>query len=117
VEQARQPKDWYAIVLRRHPEIVLVVDRYSLNRAWIVARLMLPELGSVDMAFRTMQEKEVDELQTGRQATHLERNPRRLFSGTKFHRPELRHYGVSSMWPIALHRSERSGKGDVRRSS
>jgi hypothetical protein len=66
VEQSRQPKDWYAIVLRRHPEIVLVVDRYSLSRAWITARLLFPEILSEDLAFRTMPEKEVDELRTGR---------------------------------------------------
>ena len=65
MEHSKQPKDWYAIVLRRHPNTVLVVDRYSLSRAWIVARLMLPELDSEDLAFRTMPEKEVDELRTG----------------------------------------------------
>ena len=53
MEQPGQPKDWYAVVLRGHPEIVLVVDRYFLTRAWIVARLMFPEIGSGDLAFRT----------------------------------------------------------------
>ena len=66
MESPIEPKDWYAIVLRSNPEMVLVVDRYSLTCAWIVARLMFPELDSEDLAFRAMPEKEVDELRTGR---------------------------------------------------
>ena len=54
MEQPEQHRDWYAVVLRRNPEIVLVVDRYSLARAWIVARLMFPELDSEDLVFRTI---------------------------------------------------------------
>jgi hypothetical protein len=65
-EESKQQKDWYAIALRRHPEIVLDLDLYSLTRAWITARLLLPEILSGDLAFRTMPEKEVDELRTGR---------------------------------------------------
>jgi len=64
VEQSKQPRDWYAVVLSGHPEIVLVVNRYSLTRAWIVARMMFPELCSEDLAFRTIPKKEVDELRS-----------------------------------------------------
>jgi hypothetical protein len=66
VEQAKRPNDWYAVVLRWHPEIVLVVDRCSLTRAWITGRLLLPELSSEDLAFRTMPQKEVDALRSRR---------------------------------------------------
>ena len=66
VEQPKEPRDSFAVVLRWHPEIVLVVDRHSLTRAWTTARLLLPELSSEDLAFRTMLQKEVDELRTGR---------------------------------------------------
>jgi hypothetical protein len=61
VESTRQPKDWYAIVLRRNPEINLVIDR-SLTRAWIIARIRFPELDSEDLSFRTVPEKEIDGL-------------------------------------------------------
>jgi hypothetical protein len=54
-------QDWYAIVVRRHPEIVLVVDR-SLVRAWTIVRSAHPELGPEDLAFRTLPEKEFDAL-------------------------------------------------------
>jgi hypothetical protein len=57
----RRPKcpdqDWYAIVLRRHPDNVLVDDR-SLVRAWTIVRSVHPELGPEDLAFRTLPEKE-----------------------------------------------------------
>jgi hypothetical protein len=57
VEHPKQPRDWYAVVLRLHPEIVLVVDRYSLSRAWITARLLFPQIFSENLAFRTIPEK------------------------------------------------------------
>jgi hypothetical protein len=66
VEQSKQPRDWYAVVLWRHPEIVVVIDRYSLTRVWITARLLFPEISPEDLAFRTMPQKEVDVLRTGR---------------------------------------------------
>jgi hypothetical protein len=66
VELPEQPRDSYAVVLRGHPEIVLVVDRYSLTRAWITARLLFRELVSGDFAFRTMPDREVEALRTGR---------------------------------------------------
>jgi hypothetical protein len=50
-------QDWYAIVLRRHPDNVLVDDR-SLVRAWTIVRSVHPELGPEDLAFRTLTEKE-----------------------------------------------------------
>jgi hypothetical protein len=53
--------EWYAIVVRRQPEVVLVVDR-SLTRAWTVARVLHPELGPEDLAFRTLPGKEFDVL-------------------------------------------------------
>jgi hypothetical protein len=54
-------QNWYAIIVRRHPEIVLVVDR-SLVRACTIARMQHPELGPEDLAFRTLPEKEFDAL-------------------------------------------------------
>ena len=51
--------NWYAILIRRYPEIVLVIDR-SLARGWTTARLMFPEIGPEDLAFRTLPEKEFD---------------------------------------------------------
>lgn len=62
MEQPRRPRDWYAVLIRGHPEIVLVVDRYSLIRAWISAHLLFPEIDSDDLAFRTMPEEEVNAL-------------------------------------------------------
>jgi hypothetical protein len=55
-------QDRYAIVIRRYPEIVLVIDR-SLTRGWTTARLMFPEIGAEDLAFRTLPEKEFDAMQ------------------------------------------------------
>jgi hypothetical protein len=53
--------EWYATVVRRQPEVVLVVDR-SPTRAWTIARMLHPELGPEDLAFRTLPEKEFDAL-------------------------------------------------------
>jgi hypothetical protein len=53
--------NWHAIVVRRHPDVVLVIDR-SLIRAWMTARLMFPEVGPEDLAFRTLPDKEFDAL-------------------------------------------------------
>jgi hypothetical protein len=52
-------QDRYAIVIRRHPEIILVVDR-SLTRGWTTARMMHPDIGPEDLAFRTLPDKEFD---------------------------------------------------------
>jgi hypothetical protein len=54
-------QEWYAIVVRRHPEIVLVIDR-SLIRGWMTARLLFPEVGPEDLAFRTLPDREFDAL-------------------------------------------------------
>jgi hypothetical protein len=53
--------EWYAIVVRREPEVVLLVDR-SLTRAWTIARMIHPEVGPEDLAFRTLTEQEFDAL-------------------------------------------------------
>jgi hypothetical protein len=53
--------EWYAIVLRRQPEVLLVVDR-SLTRAWTIARTLFSEIGPEDLAFRTLTKKEFDTL-------------------------------------------------------
>jgi len=49
--------DWYAIVVRTNPEIILGVDR-SLTRGWMLVRLAHPDIGPEDLAFRTLSEKE-----------------------------------------------------------
>jgi len=50
-------QDWYAIVVRMNPEIILAVDR-SLTRGWMLVRLAYPDIGPEDLAFRTLSEKE-----------------------------------------------------------
>ena len=61
VKQIRGYQDWYAVVVRGHPEIVLVVDR-SLTRGWTTARLLFPDIGPEDLAFRILPEREFDAL-------------------------------------------------------
>jgi hypothetical protein len=55
----KQEKEWYAIVMRRDPESILVVDRSPI-RAWTTVRMMFPEIGPEQLAFRTLPEKECD---------------------------------------------------------
>src|SRR6266404_7427752 len=55
----RKHQEWYAIVIRRDPESILVVDR-SRIRAWTTVRMMFPEIGPEQLAFRTLPEKECD---------------------------------------------------------
>jgi hypothetical protein len=50
-------QNWYAIVIRKHPETILVVDR-SLLQGWMTTQILYPEIGPEDMAFRTLPEKE-----------------------------------------------------------
>ena len=50
-------QDWYAIVPRRNPEIILAVDR-SLSRGLRLVRLAHPDIGPEDLAFRVLPEKE-----------------------------------------------------------
>ena len=59
VKHITRQQDWYAVVLRTHPEAVLVVDR-SLMRGWTTARMLFPELGPENLAFRSLPEKELD---------------------------------------------------------
>jgi hypothetical protein len=55
--------EWYAIVLRgADPEIILVIDR-SLTRGKIAARLLHPEIGDKNIAFRVISEEEIRELE------------------------------------------------------
>jgi len=54
-------QNWYSIVVRGNPDVVLVIDR-SLTRAWVTVRMMFPEIGPEHLAFRTLSEKEVDSL-------------------------------------------------------
>jgi hypothetical protein len=61
MNHAKRHQDWYAVVPRRLPETVLVVDR-SLIRAWTYARMLFPDLGSEDLAFRTLPEAEFDSI-------------------------------------------------------
>ena len=53
------PQDWFAIVVKIEPDIVLAIDR-SLIRAWMTVRLAYPDIHPEELAFRTMSECEFD---------------------------------------------------------
>jgi hypothetical protein len=50
-------QNWHAIVIRRQPEVILVIDP-SLTRAWTTVRLTFQE----DLAFRTLSAKKFDSI-------------------------------------------------------